>query len=96
MSAYCFFDLLEVTDPGKMEEYRKRVGPVVERYGGRYLAVGGKFDVVEGDWRPVFPVIIEFPSLDQARQWYNSEDYRELKDMRLSATRSNGVFIEGL
>ncbi len=90
-----FFDILEVTDAGKMDGYRKRVFAVVEQYGGRYLAVGGKFDVVEGDWRPVFPVIIEFPSLEQAHLWYNSEDYRELKEMRLAGARGNAVFIEG-
>jgi len=96
MPAYCLFDIIEVIDPPKMEEYRRRIGPVVEQYGGRYLAVGGKCDVVEGDWRPVFPVIIEFPSLEQAHLWYNSEDYRELREMRLAGSRANAVFIEGI
>ena len=96
MSAYCFFDNLEVTDAAKLEEYKNRVAPVVEKYGGRYIVLGGKMDVVEGDWQPVFPVIIEFPSLEQAHRWYASDEYRELKALRLSAVRSNAVFIEGL
>jgi uncharacterized protein (DUF1330 family) len=95
MAAYCFFDVLEVTDPEKMEKYRGGVLEVVERFGGRYLTVGGKFDVVEGDWRPAFPVLIEFPSLEAAHRWYDSEDYSELKALRLAATRCNVVFIEG-
>ena len=96
MSAYCFFDNLEVTDAAKLEEYKNRVAPVVEKYAGRYIVLGGKMDVVEGDWQPVFPVIIEFPSLEQAHRWYDSDEYRELKALRLSAVRSNAVFIEGL
>jgi uncharacterized protein (DUF1330 family) len=68
---------------------------VVTQFGGRYLAVGGKFDVVEGYWRPVFPVIIEFPSLEQAHRWYDSPEYRDLQTLRLAATKSNAVFIEG-
>ena len=96
MSAYCFFDNLEVTDAAKLEEYKNRVASVVEKYAGRYIVLGGKMDVVEGDWQPVFPVIIEFPSLEQAHRWYASDEYRELKALRLSAVRSIAVFIEGL
>jgi uncharacterized protein (DUF1330 family) len=95
MSAYYFLDVLEVTDPEKMERYRDGVLATVEQYGGRYLTVGGQTAVVEGNWHPVFPVLIEFPSLEQARRWYDAEEYRELKAMRLAATRGNGVFIEG-
>jgi len=95
MSAYFLFDVLEVTDQEKMEEYRGGVLSTVERYGGRYLTVGGKCDVVEGDWKPVFPVIIEFPSLEQAHRWYDSDEYRDLKALRLSATIGNAVIIEG-
>jgi uncharacterized protein (DUF1330 family) len=95
MAAYCFFDILEITDPPKMAKYRELISEVVTQFGGRYLAVGGRFDVMEGDWRPVFPVIIEFPSLEQAHRWYNSEEYRDLKGLRLSATKCNAVFIGG-
>ncbi|HKS30597.1 MAG TPA: DUF1330 domain-containing protein [Pyrinomonadaceae bacterium] len=95
MSAYCFFDVLEVVDPEKLEKYRDGVLSTVEHYDGRYLTVGGKHDVVEGEWQPVFPVLIEFPSLAQAHHWYDSEEYRELKALRLEATKGNAVFIEG-
>lgn len=95
MAAYCFFDVLEVIDPEKLEKYREGVLSTVERYGGRYLTVGGKTDVVEGEWQPVFPVLIEFPGLEQAHRWYDSEEYRDLKALRLAATKGNAVFIEG-
>jgi uncharacterized protein (DUF1330 family) len=96
MAAFCLFDNLEVFDGGKLEEYKSRVVPLVERYGGRYVVLGGKVNVMEGQWRPTFPVMIEFPSIDRAHEWYASDEYRELKALRLSAVRSSAVFIEGL
>lgn len=96
MSAYGLFDNLEVTDAAKLEEYKARVAPVVERHGGRYVVLGGEVDLVEGEWKPTFPVLIEFPSLAQARRWYDSEEYRELKALRLAAGRFNAVFLGGL
>lgn len=95
MPAYFLVDTREIKDAAKMEAYKARVTPVVEKFGGRYLVIGGPFEVVEGEWRPVFPVLIQFPSMDEARRWYDSEDYRELKQLRLSATAGSGVFIAG-
>jgi uncharacterized protein (DUF1330 family) len=64
MAAYCFFDVREVIDPTKLERYRSGVLATVEQYGGRYVVLGGKCDGIEGTWRPVYPVLIRFPSLD--------------------------------
>ena len=96
MAAYCLFDNFEVIDPEKLAEYKERVAPVVTHYGGHYAVLGGKVDRIEGDWQPVFPVMIEFPSLEQAHEWYNSEEYRDLKALRLSAVKSSAVFIDGI
>ena len=95
MPAYFFYDMQEVTDSEKLQTYRSMVFATVEQFGGRYLTVGGRCDVVEGHWRPVFPVLIEFPDLEQAHRWYDSEDYREPKALRHAAARGNGVFIDG-
>jgi uncharacterized protein (DUF1330 family) len=95
MAVYFLIDIPEVSDAAKMEEYRKGVGAVVEKFGGRYLVVGGQADVVEGTWRPTFPVIIQFASREQARRWYDSEEYRELKALRLAASKGNAVFLDG-
>jgi uncharacterized protein (DUF1330 family) len=96
MPAYFLVDTREIKDAAKMEQYRARVTAVVEKFGGRYIVRGGPFEVVEGAYQPVLPVIIEFPSMDQARRWYGSEEYRELKQLRLAATVSNGFFMTGL
>jgi uncharacterized protein (DUF1330 family) len=96
MAAYCLFDNLEVVDGERLAEYKARVAPLVERYGGRYVVLGGTVDLVEGQWRPTFPVMIEFPSIDRAHEWYASDEYRHLRALRLSAVKSNAVFMEGL
>jgi uncharacterized protein (DUF1330 family) len=67
----------------------------VEKFGGRYLVRGGPFEVVEGTYQLVRLAMLEFPTMDQARRWYDSEEYRELKQMRLAATISNGFFMAG-
>lgn len=94
MAAYCFFDTYEVIDPEKLAQYRTGVLATVKRYGGTYVLVGGKCDIVEGNWRPTFPVLIEFPSLEAAHRWYNSPEYAPLKALRLSGTKNNAVFME--
>ena len=95
MAAYYLVDVREVKDAAKMEEYKAQVTPVVEKFGGRYLVIGGPCEVVEGSYQPVFPVMIQFPSMDDAHRWYDSEEYRELKRLRLAATISNAVFMAG-
>jgi len=95
MSAYCLFDVLEVTDPEALEAYRCGVLATVESCGGRYLTVGGDCTVLEGEWQPGFPVLIEFPNLAKARDWYDGEGYRDLRALRLAATRGNAILIEG-
>ena len=96
MSAYCLFDILEVTDVAKFEEYKAGVSATIEQYGGRYVVGAGKVDLVEGTWKPTNLVIIQFPSLEEAHQWYQSEEYADLLALRLSAGRFNAIFMEGL
>lgn len=95
MPAYYMVDIREIKDSAKMQDYRARISPVVEKFGGRYIVIGGTVQVVEGNYQPVFPVVIEFASMTDARRWYDSEEYRELKALRLSATVSNAFFMDG-
>ena len=94
MPAYYLFDVHEITNCEMMDRYRKAVLPTVTQYGGRYLSVGGEVTIVEGDWRPVFPVLIEFPSAQQARAWYESREYGQIKDLRLRSTRGHAILLD--
>ena len=95
MSAYLIADVT-VTDPATMEEYRKLLPATLAPYGGRFIVRGGAHQTVEGDWKPNRLVILEFPTLEQAKRWYDSEQYREPKAMRLRAARTNLVMVEGV
>ena len=95
MAAYVIVDI-EVTDPAGYDEYRQRVPATLAAHGGRFLVRGGALEVVEGSWRPRRLVVLEFPSLAQARRWYDSEEYREPKAMRLRTSKANVVFVEGV
>ena len=95
MAAYVIVDV-EVTDPELMGEYRKLVGPTLEQYGGRFLVRGGQYEVLEGDWRAQRVVVLEFDSVERAKQWHDSEEYREPKRMRQQAGKTNMIVVEGV
>ena len=95
MAAYLIVDI-DVTDPGAYEEYRRLVPPLVAKYGGKYLVRGGASVTIEGDWTPKRLAVLEFESAEQAKQFYNSDDYEPVKQIRLKATNSNMVLVEGV
>ncbi len=96
MPAYILFDNLEVRDADKLARYKELAAPIVARHGGRYVVLGGPAQVLEGSQGPTFPVMIEFDNAGAARRWYDSDDYRPLRAMRLEAVRSTAVLLEGL
>jgi len=95
MTAYFLFDVREIKDPEGAKQYRDGVFRTVHQHGGRYLALGGKFDVKEGAWSPGIVVIIEFPSRERAEAWYDSDSYRPLRELRLRATDSCAILVDG-
>jgi uncharacterized protein (DUF1330 family) len=95
MAVYVMFDI-EVTDPTGFGEYQKVAGPIVAKYGGRFLAVGPPVVTMEGSWQPQAAGVIEFPSLDLARQWYDAPEYQEPKQLRHKTAKTNMVLVEGL
>lgn len=96
MSAFFLFQNLGVVDARAFEEYKLRVPATVERFGGRYRVYGGLVEPVEGLFSLTAPVMIEFSSLADARGWYDSDEYRPLKQLRLRTVRATGVLVEGL
>ena len=94
MSAYIVLDV-SVLDPAPYEEYKKLCGPTIEQYGGRFLARGGYVENLEGEWRPSRVVIIEFDSVERAKSWWASEEYRLPKEMRQRASNSRVIVVGG-
>lgn len=96
MTAYCLWDVREIHDHDAMNDYVDRVTDTVTAFGGEYVVIGGPWQIVEGDWHPAYPVLIEFPSLERAHEWYSSELYAPLRDLRHAASVSDAVFFEGV
>ncbi len=94
MPAYALFDNVEVYDPEALAHYAETVDETVRAHGGRYLAVGGEVRAIEGDVQLTFPVLLEFPTLRAAQEWYDSDSYAPLKALRHSASKSTAVFFE--
>ena len=95
MAAYAIVDF-DMRDASGMGEYIEKVPAIIQRYGGRYLARGGKTEVVEGDWEPNLIVILEFPSTEQAKRFYDSDEYKEFKEARHRAGPSKMILVEGV
>jgi uncharacterized protein (DUF1330 family) len=95
MPAYLITEI-EVTDPAGYEQYRARVGQSLQAYGAKFLVRGGDIEVLEGDWQPKRIVMCEFESLAKAREWYNSDLYRELKQIRQGNASMKIIAVEGL
>lgn len=90
---YCLFENVKITDSTKFDTYKKSVSSIVEKFGGKYI-VAGKPKALEGQWNPESLVMIKFPSLEQARKWYNSQDYKTLKAIRHASGEFNAVIME--
>ncbi len=95
MAAYVIADI-EVLEPVEYEEYKKLAGPTPAQFGGRYIVRGAPVHVIEGEWSPKRFVILEFPSLEQAKAWYESEAYSRAKAIRHRTARSNVIMVEGV
>ncbi len=95
MPAYVIAEV-DVTDPKAYEEYRKLVAPTIAQYGGRFLVRAGRVESMEGGWQPPRFVIVEFPSLQRAREWYRSPEYAPALALRLKASRSRLIIAEGV
>lgn len=96
MSGFVIAEILEVSDPAGMKQYAEAAQATVEQYDGKYRALRGKMEVLEGEWTGGPLVILEFPSLKRAQEWYDSPEYRPLIEMRKAVSRTNFILLEGL
>ncbi len=95
MTAYVIVDI-DVKDPTAYKEYAGLAPATVKAYGGKYLARGGHAEKLEGDWTPKRLVILEFESVERAKEWLDSPEYTPVKRLRHQAASSNMVVIEGV
>ena len=96
MSAAYLIAQLKVTNSENYKEYIEKVPEIVKKYGGEYLARGGDHQVVEGEDNFPRIVIIKFPSYEKALEWYHSEEYTPVKDIRLANSIGSNIIVKGI
>jgi uncharacterized protein (DUF1330 family) len=86
---------VQVTDWERYREYMKATPAAIERFGGRFVVRGGEMITLEGPQESGRVVIIEFPSLDQAKAFCRSEEYSHAKKLREGAATGQFLAVDG-
>jgi uncharacterized protein (DUF1330 family) len=87
---------VNISDEDRYADYRAGTLDSLEPYEGRFIVRGGQTECVEGSWDAQRTVVIEFPSLEQARAWYHSDAYQQLASIRREASTADFVLVEGV
>lgn len=94
MAAYVIVDV-KINDPAAYEDYKKLTPAAVAAYNGRFVVRGGTTETLEGDWHPQRIVVLEFPDLATARQWWDSPEYAPAKKIRQQSAETRMIVTEG-
>ena len=86
---------IDVKNTEAYKEYISKVKPIVEKFGGKYIVRAGEYKVIDGEWKYPRTVVIKFPNYEKALEWYNSEEYKPVKPIRLENTLTNAIIIKG-
>ncbi|MFP8879366.1 MAG: DUF1330 domain-containing protein [Myxococcota bacterium] len=95
MAAYVIYQA-EVFDPAQYEKYKAKTPESIAAFGGRFIVRGGEIDVLEGEAPPGRTVVLEFPSMPAARDWYASDQYAEARVLRDGAVRARVYIVDGI
>jgi len=82
--------------PELLQDYQSVTPSIIKKYHGRFLARGGELETLEGPTETRRMVIIEFPDMDAARAFYDSEEYNEARQLREGVAHAEFVLIQGL
>lgn len=86
---------VDVTNPQQYGEYTKLSPAIIEKFGGHFLARGGRSTTLEGAPAPARVVVIEFPSYERAQAFYDSPEYVAARKVRAGAAKAQFVLVEG-
>ena len=87
---------IQVTDPEGIKTYQASVPPIVEQYGGRFIARGGEVTTLEGPEESRRVVIMEFPDRAAAEAFYHSSEYTEARALRAGMAEAEFIAVDGV
>ncbi len=96
MSAGYVIAQLRVTNPENYKEYVDKVTSIVKKFGGEFLVRNGEYQIFDGETKFQRIVLLKFPSYERALEWYNSEEYKPIKQIRLDNSEGTNIIIRGL
>ena len=86
---------LRVTNPENYKEYIEKVNPIVKKFDGEFLVRNGEYQIFDGETKFPRIIILKFPSYERALEWYNSEEYKPIKQIRLDNAEGTNIIIKG-
>ena len=95
MPAYFIADA-SVKNAAALQAFRSRATAAVSEFGGRYLVRTEAIETLEGTWTPETVIVIEFPDLERARNWYRSNEYALALAIRDNALSRHLILVDGL
>ena len=95
MVAYVVAERLEQWDPEVFAAYGPLAAASIAAFGGRYLARTLSPELLEGEAPPLAMAVLEFPSLEQARAWFASDQYQAAARIRRGGAANRFLLIEG-
>ena len=95
MSAYVIVEV-SIHDPKAYEEYKILTPPSLQAYGGTFLVRGGQAELLEGAEEPERIVVLKFPSVEKAKEWWSSETYAQAKAIRHKAATTRMIVVNGI
>jgi uncharacterized protein (DUF1330 family) len=95
-AAYIIVEM-KISDPERYKAYMAAAPATIAAAGGEYLVRGGRHETLEGDWQPARIALLKFPSYEQAKAWYDGEQYRAVRSKRAGATEHfKMILVEGV
>jgi uncharacterized protein (DUF1330 family) len=95
MPAYIIVQI-SVRDAKEYEEYKLMTPASLENYGGKFIVRGGQTETLEGSWQPGRLVVLQFPTAQKARDWWNSEEYAPAKKLRQRVASTEMILVQGV
>ena len=86
---------ITITDPKKYQQYASETENIIKRFGGRYLIRGGEQIIAEGTPQGNRDVVVEFDTLEKARQFYELEQYAKIINIRKEKSTGYILMVEG-
>jgi len=95
MAAYVIVEI-SITDHSEYEQYKKLTPAAIAAYDGKFVVRGGRTESLEGNWEPERVVLLEFPSVERAKEWWSSQEYSKAKEIRQRTAKTKMLVVEGV